>query len=117
VQSLSAEKAPPPTADQTAIEKPEERSEALLALSIIIGSLLTSYFGTQFQKWFGFSEPLAFALGAFSAWTIAWTIYRPKRIWLGYRWIRITSLSYFLLLVAFALAGYLGLRILHSSVR
>jgi hypothetical protein len=111
VQSISAAKAPPPNTEQTPIEK--LRSEALLALSIIVGSLLTSYFGTHFQKWFGFSEPPAFALGAFSAWTISWGIYRPKRIWLGYRWIRITSLGYFLLLAALALAGYLSLRVFH----
>ena len=111
MQSTFAAKAPLPDTEQTAIER--LRLEALFALSIIFGSLLTGYFGTHFQKWFGFSEPPAFALGAFSAWTISWGIYRPKRIWLGFRWIRITSLGYFLLLAAIALAGYVSLRAFH----
>jgi hypothetical protein len=116
VQSISAAKAPPSSTEQTAIEK--LRSEALLVLSITIGSLLTYYFGTHFQKWFGFSGPPAFALGLFSAWTISWLVDRPKRLWFSFKWFgfntrRATAGAYFLLLAVLALAAYVVGRIMH----
>jgi hypothetical protein len=104
----SAQLADKPTAE----DKPRGQLEGLQVLSIVIGAALAPTLVTYFKKWFGFSNPLAFALGVFSAWTVAWLVYRPKRLWLG-KWIRSTTPRYFLALAAFALFSYLSSRIFH----
>ena len=98
----------------TAKDRPREQLEDLHLLSIVIGGALAPTLVTYFEKWFGFSDPLAFALGVFSAWTVVWLVYRQKRLWLG-KWIRSTTPRYFLALAAFALVAYLSLRIFHFS--
>jgi hypothetical protein len=114
VQPASTAKSAPPATKPTAKDKPREQLEGLQVLSIVIGGALTPTLVTYFEKWFGFSDPLAFALGVFSAWTVAWLVYRPKRLWLG-KWIRSTTPRFFLALAAFALVAYLSLRIFHFS--
>jgi len=114
VQPASTAKSAPPATKPTAKDNPRQQLEGLQVLSIVIGGALAPTLETYFEKWFGFSYPLAFALGVFSAWTVAWLVYRPKRLWLG-KWIRSTTPRYFLAVAAFALFAYLTLRIFHFS--
>lgn len=85
-------------------ESPKVKSDALAALSIVLAVLLTDYFRMQLHGWCGLSQPLAFALGLFLAWTIALLLFGPGRL---------SKRIYMLLLMLISLAAYITGRMAH----
>jgi hypothetical protein len=92
-------------------EAPKKKSELRQILAIALIVFLTDYFRIRFNNWFGLSNPSAFALAVFLSWTLAWFVDRPRKLW-GFEPKR-PVLTYFLSVVAIALASFLVGRIWH----